>query len=234
MASFDNVSTAADGAGAHDQDRHDCHQHSAPPVIDARWLKTAAWARRLACVSLLMEALEGVVGVWQGMAAGSIALTGWALGGIPESLSAIMVIWRFSGDRALSHTAERRAQVGVAWSFWLGAPYIAAESLHHLIGRQHADDTALGLAITAFALLVTPLLGRAQRRFARELNSAATDGEAVQNYLCAIQAGAVLIGLLVTGWWPGGWWVDPVIGLVVAGMSAWQGVRSWRGHGCGC
>ncbi len=40
--------------------------------------------------------------------------------------------------------------------------------------------------------------------------------EGTQNYLCAAQAAAGLIGLAITGAWSGGWWIDPVIGLVVA------------------
>ncbi|MCW2892038.1 MAG: hypothetical protein JWO75_1527, partial [Actinomycetia bacterium] len=71
---------------------------------------------------------EGSVGLWQGLAAGSASLTGWALGSAVEALASVIVIWRFTGARALSDAAERRAQRGVAISFWLLAPYIAAES----------------------------------------------------------------------------------------------------------
>ncbi|KKB97153.1 membrane protein, partial [Mycolicibacter arupensis] len=66
------------------------------------------------------------------------------------------------------------------------------------------------------------------------LASAATVGEGIQNYLCAVQAAAVLIGLAVTANWSGGWWLDPVIGLGVATVAVWQGFRSWRGEDCGC
>ena len=90
---------------------------SVPPL--ARWL---AWA------SLAWMCTEGAVGLWQGLAAGSPALTGWALGSAVEGLASLIVIWRFTGSRTLSETAERRAQRGVAVSFWLLAPYIAAES----------------------------------------------------------------------------------------------------------
>lgn len=34
--------------------------------------------------------------------------------------------------------------------------------------------------------------------------------------------------------WPGGWWLDPVIGLAIAAVSAWEGAESWRGDECGC
>lgn len=207
------------------------HAH---PVRDGDWQRAAQWARRLAWFSLLLVAVEGSVGLWQGLAAGSIALTGWALGSIPEWLAAAVVIWRFTGARTLSETAERRAQIGVAVSFWLTAPYIGAESAHHLFAGQRAEGSVLGVAVTAAAVVVMPVLGRTQRRLGARLVSAATAGEGVQNYLCAIQAAAVLMGLVVTADWPGGWWLDPVIGLGVAGAAVWQGFRSWRGEGCGC
>jgi len=177
---------------------------------------------------------EGVLGLWQGLAAGSIALTGWALGSVPEGLASAMVVWRFSGARTLSDRAERRAQLGVAVSFWLTAPYIAAESVRHLIGEQHAETSMIGIGVTAVALVLMPTLGRAKHALAVRLGSGATAGEGTQNYLCGAQAAAVLIGLAVTAALPGGWWFDPAIGLVIATLAVWQGIRSWRGQDCGC
>jgi divalent metal cation (Fe/Co/Zn/Cd) transporter len=175
---------------------------------------------------------EAAVGLWQGLAAGSAALTGWALGSAVEGLASVIVIWRFSGSRALSETAERRAQRGVAVSFWLLVPYIAAESAWDLADGHHASAPAAGIALTAVAVAVMPLLGRAKHRLAARLGSAATAGEGTQNYLCAAQAAAVLAGLAVTAAWPGDWWADPVVGLAIAAAAAWEGLQSWRGDDC--
>lgn len=210
------------------------HPAPTPVVRDARWVRGAGWARRLAWISLVLLTVEAVVGLWQGLAVGSIALTGWALGSVAEGIAGVVVLWRFTGSRTLSSTAERSAQRGVAVSFWLNAPYIAAESLHHLFGEHHQDATMIGIVLTAFAVLQMPVLGRAQRILGARLGSAATAGEGTQNYLCAIQAAAVLIGLSVTAHWSGGWWLDPVIGLGVAAIAIWQGFRSWQGEDCGC
>jgi hypothetical protein len=56
-----------------------------------------------------------------------------------------------------------------------------------------------------------PLLGCAKHKLAARLGSAATAGEGTQNYLYAAQAAAVAV-LAITAAWPGGWWIDPVIG----------------------
>lgn len=204
------------------------------PEQDAGWHRAARWARGLAWVSLAFVLIQGAVGVRQGAAADSIAMTGWALGSAPEGLGSLIVIWRFSGWRILSETAERRAQRGVAVSFWLTAPYIAAESIHHIVSEHEPHIAPIGMVLTAVALVQMPILGRAQHKLGDRLGSAATVGKGIQNYLCAAEAAAVLIGLVVTAKWPGGWWLDPAIALGVAAIATWQGIRSWQGQDCGC
>ena len=203
-----------------------------PAVRDAEWLRAARLARLLAWASLAWMCTEGAIGLWQGLAAGSVALTGWALGSAVEGLASVIVIWRFTGTRTLSETAERRAQRAVAVSFWLLAPYITAESIRDLALGHHAETTVIGIVLTAVALLEMPLLGRAKHKLAARLGSAATAGEGTQNYLCAAQAAAVLAVLAVTAAWPGGWWLDPVIGLGIAAVAVWEGTESWRGEDC--
>jgi len=175
---------------------------------------------------------EGAVGLWQGYASGSIALIGWALGSAVEGLASLIVVWRFTGARTLSETSERAAQRAVAVSFWLLAPYVAAESIRDLLGDHRLETTVLGMVLTAASLLLMPLLGRVKHKLGAQLESAATAGEGTQNYLCAAQAAAVLTGLAITSTWPGGWWIDPVIGLSIAVVTVWQGWRSWRGDDC--
>jgi divalent metal cation (Fe/Co/Zn/Cd) transporter len=199
---------------------------------DARWRRAAQQARWLAWASLAWMCAEGGIGLWQGLAAGSIALTGWALGSTVEGLASLIVIWRFTGSRTLSETAEQRAQRGVAVSFWLLAPYIAVESVRDLVTGHHAETTTIGMVLTAVALLEMPLLGRAKHKLAARLGSAATAGEGTQNYLCAAQAAAVLIGLAVTAAWPAGWWADPAIGLGIAAVAVREGAESWRANDC--
>jgi divalent metal cation (Fe/Co/Zn/Cd) transporter len=203
-----------------------------PVVRDAGWRRAARLARWLAWVSLAWMCTEGAVGLWQGITAGSIALTGWALGSAVEGLASVIVIWRFTGTRTLSETAERRAQRAVAVSFWLLAPYIAAESVRGLAVGHHAGTTVIGMVLTAVALLEMPLLGRTKHKLAARLGSAATAGEGTQNYLCGAQAAAVLAGLAVTAAWPGGWWIDPVIGLGIAAAAVREGTGSWLGDDC--
>lgn len=186
----------------------------------------------MAWVSLVWMGAEGAIGLWQGFTVGSIALIGWALGSAVEGVASVVVVWRFTGKRTLSHTAERHAQQAVAVSFWLLAPYIALESVRDLLAGHHADITVLGMVLAASSLLVMPVLGYAKQRLGALLDSGATAGEGIQNYLCAAQAGAVLVSLAVTASWAGGWWLDPVIALAIAAWSVWEGIQAWRGEDC--
>jgi divalent metal cation (Fe/Co/Zn/Cd) transporter len=201
---------------------------------DAGWLRAARQARLLAWASLAWMCAEGAVGLWQGFASGSIALTGWALGSAVEGLASVIVIWRFTGSRTLSGTAERHAQRAVAISFWLLAPYVAAQSAADLLTGHHPGSTPIGIALTAVALLEMPLLGRAKHKLGQRLGSGATTGEGTQNYLCAAQAAAVLFVLAITTIWAAGWWLDPAIGLAIAAVAVREGASAWHGEDCSC
>lgn len=195
------------------------------------WQQSGRRARLLSWASLVWMTGEGVLGLLAGVQAGSISLLGWALGSVIEGLASVIVIWRFTGARTLSETAEGRAQQAVAVSFFLLAPYLAIEAVRDLLGGHLADASILGIVVTAVSLLGMPILGIAKRRLGAVLGSGATAGEGAQNLLCAAQAGAVLIGLAVTA--AVGWsWVDPAIALLLAGWAIREGIQAWRGDEC--
>lgn len=204
-----------------------------PGAGQQRWDRAAVTARRLAWVSLAWMTVEGVLGLIAGYRAGSIALVGWAFGSVVEGLASVIVIWRFSGSRRGSETSERRAQRGVAISFWLLVPYIVAQSLDDLVVGHRPQTTLLGIALAAASVIVMPGLGWVKHRLAARLASAATAGEGTQNYLCAAQGAAVLVALALTAAsGPVGRWVDPAIALVLAAWSVREGAEAWAGEDC--
>jgi len=209
------------------------HCCTGPPALstDPTWLRAASRARTLSWFSLAWMTGEGILGLAAGLAANSISLIGWALGSVIEGLASVIVIWRFTGSRTVSEHAERRAQQAVALSFFLLAPYLAVESLRDLFGGHEVTTNTLGLVVTAASLVVMPLLGRTKQRLGARLSSEATSGEGLQNLMCAAQAGAVLIGLAATA--ALGWsWLDPTIGLLLAGWAIYEGIEAWNGADC--
>jgi divalent metal cation (Fe/Co/Zn/Cd) transporter len=198
---------------------------------DQTWLRLARWTRWLAWASLAWMTIEGAVGLTAGFSAGSIGLVGWALSSVVEGFASVIVIWRFTGPRTLSETAEGRAQKAVAVSFWLLAPYVAIQSVHDLLTRHQPETSLVGIGLTISSLLLMPALGMAKQRLGARLGSGATAGEGSQNLLCAYLAAAVLGGLLADTLW-GWWWLDAIAGLVVSGAALREGIGAWRGESC--
>jgi divalent metal cation (Fe/Co/Zn/Cd) transporter len=195
------------------------------------WLGAARKAKALSWLSLVWMSLEGGIAIAAGIAAGSIALIGFGIDSAIEGAASVVIIWRFSAARALSHAAEDRAQKLVALQFFLLAPYVAFEAIQALTNAEHPKISGLGMALTASSVIGMPLLGLAKQRVARTLRSQATHGEGTQNLLCAYLAAAVFLGLAgnaLFDWW----WLDPVAALAIAGIALREGVETWRGEGC--
>jgi len=161
----------------------------------------------------------------------SIALVGFGLDSVMEGVASLIIVWRFTGDRVFSHSAEQRAQKLVAVQFFLLAPYVAFESVKALAGAEHPDVSWVGIGLSIGSVILMPMLGAAKQRLADELGSAATAGEGRQNMLCAYLAGALLVGLLGNAL-VGAWWLDPAVGLLIAAVAVKEGREAWRGEGC--
>jgi len=200
-------------------------------VRSVNWHRNARRARLLSWFSLVWMTIEGAVGVFSGIVAGSIALQAFGISSAVEGLASVIVIWRFTGARTLSETSERRAQKLVAVSFWLLVPYVVAEAAYKLVTAAEPETSYLGIGLTISSLLLMPLLGRMKHRLGATLGSAATAGEGTQNILCAYLAAAVLVGLLGNTVF-GLWWLDPLAALAVAALAIREGQESWRGEDC--
>ena len=125
------------------------------------------------------------VAIAAAVAVGSVALLGFGLDSGIEAMTSVIVIWRFTGARLASATSERRAQQLVAVSFFLLAPYIAAEAIRALVAGDRAETSIIELVLTAGTAVFEPTLGVAKRWIGARLGSPATAGEGTQNLLCA-------------------------------------------------
>lgn len=195
--------------------------------------RLAARVRLLSWASLGYMAIEGTIAILAGIVAASIALIGFGIDSAIEGFASAIIVWRFTGHRVFSDAAETRAQKLVALQFFVLAPYVGFESVRALIGGERPETSWVGIALSASSLIVMPYLGIAKQRLADQLGSAATKGEGRQNMLCAYLAGALLTGLLGNALLDA-WWLDPVVGLLIAGVAVKEGLETWRGEGCAC
>jgi divalent metal cation (Fe/Co/Zn/Cd) transporter len=195
------------------------------------YLRLARRAKWLSWASLGYMALEGLVAIAAGIIAGSIALVGFGIDSAIEGFASVVIVWRFTGSRTLSHVAEERAQKLVAVQFFILAPYITFEVVRTLINGERPEESVIGIILAASSLVIMPLLGRAKQRIASRIDSSATASEGKQNLLCAYLAGALLIGLLGNAS-VGAWWLDPAVALLIAFLAVKEGREAWRGHAC--
>ena len=158
-------------------------------------------------------------------------MIGFGLDSAVEGFASVIIVWRFTGQRMFSAAAEARAQKLVAMQFFLLAPYVAVESCRALIAGERPDESWVGIGLAISSVILMPLLGIAKQRLADQLGSAATKGEGRQNMLCAYLAAALLVGL-VGNLVVGAWWLDPAVGLLIAGVAVKEGRDAWRGEGC--
>lgn len=203
------------------------------PIDRATYQQLAGRAKLLSWASLAYMTLEGAIAILAGILAGSVALIGFGLDSAIEGFASAIIVWRFTGARMFSPAAEERAQKLVAIQFFILAPYVGFESVQALVGGERADVSWLGIALSATSVVVMPYLGIAKQRIADRIGSAATRGEGRQNLLCAYLAGALLAGLLANAAL-GAWWLDPVVGLLIAAVAVREGLETWRGEGCAC
>jgi divalent metal cation (Fe/Co/Zn/Cd) transporter len=188
-------------------------------------------ARLLAWGGIGYHLLEAGVAIAAGVAAGSIALVGFAADSLIESLAGLIVVWLFTGARLGSHAAERRAQQLVALSFFVLAAYVGVESVRSLVALHEPEASWVGIGLAMFTAVTMPLLAGWKRRIGRRLNSSAAVNEASQTQLCAYLSVALLIGLGANALF-GLWWMDPVAAMFIAAVAVKEGCESWRGEGC--
>lgn len=182
---------------------------------------------RLEILTIAWNAIEAIVAIGAGLAAGSIALVGFGLDSVIESISGIALYrrLRFERDGASaeeSEGSERRALWFVGLSFWLIAAYVLYESAETLINRTLPDSPTIGIVLAAVSLVVMPLLGWAKRRTGQALGSRALIADATETFVCAYLSFALLLGLglnAALGWW----WADPVAALLMLPLIVHEG-----------
>jgi divalent metal cation (Fe/Co/Zn/Cd) transporter len=174
--------------------------------------------------------LEAVVAIGAGAVAGSASLIGFGVDSLIESSSAVVLLWRLR-DEKTGEQREKFALKLVGISFLLLAAYVAFDAVKSLILREPPEVSYVGIGIAALSLVVMPLLARAKRRVAADLNSAAMKADSRQTDICAYLSAILLVGLLLNalfGWW----WADSIAALIMIPIIVKEGIEGLRGETC--
>jgi divalent metal cation (Fe/Co/Zn/Cd) transporter len=158
----------------------------------------------------------------------SVALLAFGSDSLIELLSAMVVLLQFVPRFPLKKTqAERAAAILL---FLLAAVVVCIAAL---AWQRPVETSWLGIAVTALALLVMPVLARLKRRQARALDNRALAADATQSATCAYLAAVTLAGLAINAIWHVAW-IDTVAALAAVPILIVEGRRTWRGEGCAC
>ncbi len=180
--------------------------------------------------------LETVAALVLGGIASSIALIGFGLDSIVESLSGLVLIWRLSKGRTLSkeheEKIEERAQKFVAVTFFVLGSYVLVESVLTLWEGNPPETSLGGIILAILSLIIMPLLGKAKMKIGRQLNSRALMADAKETFACAFLSVALLLGLAANYFW-GFWQADPIAGFVIVYYLFKEGKENWEGE-CEC
>jgi divalent metal cation (Fe/Co/Zn/Cd) transporter len=174
---------------------------------------------RLEIFTVAWMALEAVLAIGAGVAARSLLLTAFGFDSVIELLSGVTLLWWLSAESRGSGTSriegmERRATRISAVLLVLLSGYLVLTGVGGLLLRLHPEGSVLGVAVSAAAVVVMPMLAWRKRRVNATLDSAALRADIAETLTCAYMAAATLAGTalnLLAGWW----WAEYVAALAL-------------------
>jgi cation diffusion facilitator family transporter len=175
--------------------------------------------------------IEAVLAILFGSMAKSIALVGFGLDSIVESLSGLVLIWRLRQHGKISEEeeerVERKAMSFVALTFFVLGAYILFQSLKKLILAEQPDPSLPGIIIALASLLIMPVLSLMKYRTGVRIQSGALIADAKETLACSFLSVALLLGLGLNYFF-GLWFADAVAGIVIVLFLFKEGWESWK------
>jgi divalent metal cation (Fe/Co/Zn/Cd) transporter len=175
-------------------------------------------ALNLEYFSVGYNVLEGFFSIFFGSNSGSIALIGFGLDSIVESLSGLILIWRLRKNDVCSEgeerTSENKAIKFVAATFFLLGAYVLYESIKKLIFIEISEPSIPGIVISILSVIIMPILSFRKRDLGMKINSRALVADSKETLTCAFLSVPLLFGL-TTKYLFGFWQADSLVGLIV-------------------
>lgn len=184
----------------------------------------------LQTITLVWMLLECSVALFAAWRAGSVSLLAFGSDSFVELLSATIVLIQFTPRLYISQYHAARLCGALLYGL---AGIVAAIAIAGLIRHAEADSSVLGMAVTAGALLVMPILAQRKRDAAAQTGNKALRADAVQSATCAYLAGLTLAGLLLRRIF-GVHWIDPVAVFLAVPILIAEGRRARKGQTCAC
>src|SRR5262249_31926034 len=129
------------------------------PAIAARWRRIGLM---LVGATLAYNILEGVLAIWAGVKASSIALVGFGLDSFIECAAAGVLLWRLAiearGARAdIIERSEGRVHRFIGGTFFALALYVLIQAGWTLWQQKTVEESFLGIVLAVASLVIMPL-----------------------------------------------------------------------------
>lgn len=175
--------------------------------------------------------LEAIASIVFGSIAGSIALIGFGLDSIVESLSGLVLIWRLRQHGEISEAAEerieKRAIKFVAITFFILGSYVLFESVMKLVIAEIPEPSLPGIIIATLSIIIMPILTWQKYKTGKQINSQALVADSKETLACFFLSVALLLGL-GANYLFGFWQADPIVGLIIVAFLFREGWESWK------
>ena len=159
--------------------------------------------------------LEAAASIVFGGIASSIALIGFGLDSIVESLSGLVLIWRLRQHGRLTKEDEERIERSatrfVAITFFVLALYVLYESVKKLVLAEIPEPSPTGMIVVTLSLIIMPLLTWQKYKTGKALKSRSLVADSKETLACLFLSLALLIGL-GTNYLFDLWQADPIVG----------------------
>jgi divalent metal cation (Fe/Co/Zn/Cd) transporter len=175
-------------------------------------------ALSLAYFTVGYNILEGVISIFAGSLASSIALIGFGFDSFIESLSGIVMIWRFRKSGKISveeeEEVEKRAAKLIAYSFFILGAYVLYESGKKLYLHEIPSPSLLGIIIAIASIIIMPILFYMKYQTGKAIGSRSLIADSKETLACMFLSIALLIGLVLNYAYRL-WQADPIVGFVI-------------------
>lgn len=176
-------------------------------------------ALRLEYFTVGYNILEAAASIIAGAFAGSIALVGFGLDSIVESLSGGVLIWRLKNhdadDPEREETIEKRAILLVGITFFILSLYVFVEAIRKIMHAETAGPSLPGIIIAVLSIIIMPVLAFKKNKLGEEMGLESLVADSRETLACSILSVVLLAGLAARYLW-NFTIADPIAGLVIA------------------
>ncbi len=175
--------------------------------------------------------VEAALSIFFGSMAKSIALVGFGMDSVVESLSGGVLIWRLHKHGKISEEEEerieRRAQKFVAVTFYLLGVYVLYQAVNKLVFKERPDPSLPGIIIAVVSLIVMPVLSYQKLITGKAIQSDALIADSKETLACAFLSLALLLGLGLNYLF-NFWHADALAGLIIVFYLFKEGREVWK------